>query len=38
MFTDAHVVCLAERRDRPLIASFLRHADAGARNPRKGKT
>jgi DNA-binding transcriptional LysR family regulator len=37
MFTEAHLVCLAERRDRPLIAAFLRHGDAGARNPRKGK-
>ena len=26
MFTEAHVVCLAQRRDRPLIASLLRHA------------
>ena len=26
MFTEAHVVCLTERRDRPLIASVLRHA------------
>jgi DNA-binding transcriptional LysR family regulator len=38
MFTDAHLVCLAERRDRPLIAAFLRHGDAGARSPRKGKS
>ena len=37
MFTEAHVVCLAERRDRPLIASFLHHGNAGARNPRKGR-
>lgn len=36
MFTEAHIVCLAERRARPLIASFLRHGDAGARNQRKG--
>jgi LysR family transcriptional regulator, low CO2-responsive transcriptional regulator len=36
MFTEAHVVCLAERRARPLIASFLQHA--GVRSPRKGKT
>ena len=26
MFTEAYVVCLAERRSRPLIASFLHHA------------
>jgi DNA-binding transcriptional LysR family regulator len=38
MFTEAHVVCLAERRTRPLIASFLRHGDAGARSLRKGRT
>lgn len=31
MFTDAHVVCLAERRSRPLIASFLHHAGAETR-------
>ena len=37
MFTDAHLVCLAERRDRPLIAAFLHHGDAGARNPRKAR-
>ena len=30
MFTEAHVVCLTERRDRPLIASVLRHAARGA--------
>lgn len=35
MYTEAHVVCLAERRARPLIASFLHHA--GARSLRKGK-
>ena len=35
MFTEAHVVCLAERRTRPLIASFLRHANVEPRNPRK---
>ena len=35
MFTDAHLVCLAERRDRPLIAAFLRHGNADARSPRK---
>jgi DNA-binding transcriptional LysR family regulator len=35
MFTEAYVVCLAERRSRPLIASFLRHAQADARSPRK---
>ncbi len=37
MFTEAHVVCLAERRGRPLIASFLRHGEAGARSLRRGK-
>jgi DNA-binding transcriptional LysR family regulator len=37
MFTEAHVVCLAERRTRPLIASFLRHGDTGARSLRKGR-
>lgn len=37
MFTEAHVVCLAERRSRPLIARFLHHADARARGLRKGK-
>jgi LysR family transcriptional regulator, low CO2-responsive transcriptional regulator len=37
MFTEAHVVCLAERRSRPLIASFLQHADADARSARKAK-
>jgi DNA-binding transcriptional LysR family regulator len=36
MFTDAHIVCLAERRARPLIASFLQHAGVGSRTPRKG--
>jgi LysR family transcriptional regulator, low CO2-responsive transcriptional regulator len=36
MFTEAYAVCLAERRARPLIASFLRCADAGVR-PRKGR-
>jgi DNA-binding transcriptional LysR family regulator len=38
MFTEAHVVCLAERRARPLIASFLRNADAGRRSLRKAKS
>jgi DNA-binding transcriptional LysR family regulator len=38
MFTEAHTVCLAERRGRPLIASFLRHADAGAAGRSKGRT
>jgi DNA-binding transcriptional LysR family regulator len=38
MFTEAHVVCLAERRDRPLIAAFLRHGDARPRNPRKDRS
>jgi DNA-binding transcriptional LysR family regulator len=37
MFTDAHVVCLAERRSRPLIASFLHHANAETRSPRKAR-
>ena len=37
MFTEAHVVCLAERRHRPLIASFLQHADAGTRSIRKNR-
>lgn len=37
MFTEAHVVCLAERRDRPLIASFLRHGNAGAGSLRRAK-
>jgi len=31
MYTEAHVVCLAERRTRPLIASFLSHAGADTR-------
>jgi DNA-binding transcriptional LysR family regulator len=35
MFTEAHAVCLTERRTRPLIASFLNQAAAGARSPRK---
>lgn len=34
MFTEAHVVCLAERRTRPLIASFLQHASRTARKER----
>jgi LysR family transcriptional regulator, low CO2-responsive transcriptional regulator len=38
MFTEAHVVCLAERRSRPLIASFLHHAGATTRGARKGKS
>ena len=38
MFTDAYVVCLAERRSRPLIASFLHHANAEARNLRKARS
>jgi DNA-binding transcriptional LysR family regulator len=38
MFTEAHVVCLAERRSRPLIAAFLRHGDARPRSPRKGRS
>jgi LysR family transcriptional regulator, low CO2-responsive transcriptional regulator len=38
MFTEAHVVCLSERRTRPLIASFLKHAEARAPSLRKGRT
>jgi DNA-binding transcriptional LysR family regulator len=38
MFTEAHVVCLAERRSRPLIASFLHHAHADARSLRKARS
>lgn len=38
MFTEAHVVCLAERRSRPLIASFLHHANAETRGPRKARS
>jgi LysR family transcriptional regulator, low CO2-responsive transcriptional regulator len=38
MFTEAHVVCLSERRARPLIASFLRHAEVRAGGLRKGRT
>jgi DNA-binding transcriptional LysR family regulator len=37
MFTEAYVVCLAERRARPLVASFLHHGGVGARSLRKGK-
>jgi DNA-binding transcriptional LysR family regulator len=37
MFTEAHVVCLAERRSRPLIASFLHHANADGRINRKAR-
>jgi DNA-binding transcriptional LysR family regulator len=38
MFTDAHVVCLSERRSRPLIASFLHYAGAGTSGgARKGR-
>jgi DNA-binding transcriptional LysR family regulator len=37
MFTEAHVVCLADRRNRPLIASFLHHANVETRNVRKAK-
>jgi DNA-binding transcriptional LysR family regulator len=37
MFTEAHVVCLAERRSRPLIASFLHHAQANGRSPRRAR-
>ncbi len=38
MFTEAHVVCLAERRSRPLIASFLHHANVETRPIRKART
>jgi DNA-binding transcriptional LysR family regulator len=38
MYTEAHVVCLSERRMRPLIASFLHHAGAVMRSTRKGRT
>jgi DNA-binding transcriptional LysR family regulator len=38
MFTEAHVVCLDERRTRPLIASFLQEADAAAMPSRKPRT
>jgi DNA-binding transcriptional LysR family regulator len=38
MFTEAHVVCLAERRARPLIASFLDHANAQPRSLRKARS
>jgi LysR family transcriptional regulator, low CO2-responsive transcriptional regulator len=37
MFTCAYVVCLAERRNRSLIASFLQHAKEGAHRARKTK-
>lgn len=37
MFTEAYVVCLAERRTRPLVASFLQHAQVDTRGPRKGR-
>lgn len=37
MFTEAYVVCLAERRSRPLVASFLQHANVDGRSPRKTK-
>ena len=37
MFTEAYLVCLSERRDRPLIASFLRQGDVKARSPRKAR-
>ncbi len=35
MFTYAYIVCLAERRNRPLIASFLQLAKEGAHRARK---
>jgi DNA-binding transcriptional LysR family regulator len=37
LFTEAHVVCLAERRSRPLITGFLAHAHTEARGGRKAK-
>jgi DNA-binding transcriptional LysR family regulator len=37
MFTHAHVVCLAERRTRPLISAFLDLAAARARNARAAR-
>jgi DNA-binding transcriptional LysR family regulator len=37
MFTEAYVVCLAERRSRPLVASFLQHAQVDTRNLRKAR-
>ena len=37
MFTDAYVVCLAERRERPLIASFLRCADEAPHKMSSGR-
>jgi LysR family transcriptional regulator, low CO2-responsive transcriptional regulator len=37
MFTDAYVVCLVERRERPLIASFLHCANEGAHKMSTGK-
>jgi LysR family transcriptional regulator, low CO2-responsive transcriptional regulator len=35
MFAYAYVVCLTERRNRPLIASFLHHAKEGVHRARK---
>lgn len=35
MFSHSYVVCLAQRRDRPLIANFLRLAKSNARRFRK---
>jgi len=34
IFGQSYVVCLKDRRDRPLIARFLQHAKKGARNIR----
>ena len=35
MFSYTYIVCLAERRNRPLIASFLKHAKERAQRARK---
>jgi len=35
MFSYTYIVCLAERRNRPLIASFLQHAKEGAQRARR---
>jgi aminoethylphosphonate catabolism LysR family transcriptional regulator len=35
MFAYSYIVCLAERRNRPLVASFLQHAKEGAHRTRK---
>jgi len=38
MFGEAYVVCLRERRERPLIATFLQCAAEGANSVRRSKT